>query len=230
MKKLAIIMTVIVALGAITLVIAQKPVRSFDGDKRAEQLKKELNLTDQQQQQLQILMTGFREEVKPIMQDESVTREQKQAKMKEFREKHQSEIKKILTEEQIIKFDELMANRPMRPEMGERPGRGDGQRGDNRERNGRGAKGMSDEDSQVFIYPNPANDVINVQFKNETAQPVKVELFSKSGVVHEVLLESTVPAGTQTYTFNIGHLSVSELYFIKTTVGQEITTVKLLKN
>jgi len=373
MKKLAIIMTVVMALGVITLVFAQKPVRSFDADKRAEQLKKELNLSDQQEQQLQTLMAGFREEMKPIMQDESITREQKQEMMTGFREKHQSEIKKILTEEQITKLDELMANRPMRPEMGERPGRGmQGDRGSSPDRVNRGDRtqmmnkmieartdfdaelthsekeviaefrakleafretcpengqgngnfhdcgegrgrepgmkpftpeeikplmeiakshkeslqsifeeirpegidrperavgpedqapskgrmymgpqgdhakrgvvrfllidpakaqtGMNDGNQQVFIYPNPASEMINVQLNNATAQPVKIELFSKSGAIHEVLFESTVPKGTQTYSFKIRHLSANELYFVKTTVGQETRTVKLLKN
>jgi len=366
MKKTAFILTVIVALVTVTIGFAQSPTRNFDGEKRAEQLKKALNLSDQQEQQLQTLMASFREEMKPVMLDESISREQKQEKMTEYRQMHQAELRKILTEEQVVKLDELMANRPTGPGMGGRPERGNAQRGDNPGRNGRGDRnqmmnkmiearttfdaeltlsekdviaeyrtiletfretcpengegnsdfhdrgegrgrepgmrpftpeemeplmeiaknhkqslqsifqemrpegegrheggnghedrmqmgpagehatrgavrfllldpakaqtGMNKDNQPVFIYPNPASDMVNVQFKNETAQPVKVELFSKSGSIHEVLFESTVPAGTQTYSFKIGHLPVSELYFIKTTIGQEITTVKLLKN
>jgi len=125
MKKLAIIMTMIMALGAVTIVVAQKPGRSFDNEKRAEHLKKELNLTDEQQQKLQTMMAGFREEMSTIMEDSSIPREEKREQMTEFREKHQAEMRKILTEEQAVKLEELMANRPMRPKKGDGPGKGE---------------------------------------------------------------------------------------------------------
>ncbi|NQV02992.1 MAG: T9SS type A sorting domain-containing protein [Bacteroidia bacterium] len=364
MKKTVIIMTAVMALGVITMVFAQKPMRSFDGDQRIEHLKKELNLTDQQEQQVQTLITGFREEMKAMMEDPSISREQKLEKKEGFRENHRAEMRKILTEEQAANLDELMANRPLRLErgdlhrmgkrgnrqgMGERGGRPEmmnkmiqarttfnteltleekaiitefrekldefrencpehktgernfhkrgqssdreqgirpfepeemkplmeiaknhkeslksifeqirpegidrperkdclegrmhmGPKGDRAKRGAvrfllldpsKAETAMMDENAPVFIYPNPANNVINVQIINETSQQVKIELFSKGGKLHEVLFESTVPAGKQTHLFNISHLPSNNIYFIKTTIAQETTVNKLLKN
>lgn len=63
MKIKAMIIIMILSLGVTTMVKAQKPERDRNGQNRLEYLKKELNLTEKQQEQGQSLMDTFRKEM-----------------------------------------------------------------------------------------------------------------------------------------------------------------------
>lgn len=128
MKTNAIILMMAVMLGTATLVTAQSHRGPMERDARVEQLKKDLNLTDQQEKQLQILFKGFTTERDAVWQDSTLTRDQRFEKMQGLRETHRAEIEKILTPDQIAKWDEIRADRPMRKGRDDRglQGRGAG--------------------------------------------------------------------------------------------------------
>jgi len=128
MKTKAIILMMALMLGAATLGMAQNHGCPMNRDARVEQLKHDLNLTDQQEKQWQTLFKGFTTERDAVWQDSTLTRDQRFEKMQDLREKHRGEIEKILTPEQIEKWDSIRANRPMRMGRGDRgpQGRGPG--------------------------------------------------------------------------------------------------------
>ncbi|MFC2101667.1 T9SS type A sorting domain-containing protein [Bacteroidota bacterium] len=257
MKKSAFILTVIMTLGVVVLVSAQRPER---GDKpergdRSEMMHKmmqartafDAELTQDEKDviaEFRTKLEAFRETNRENRRGERNLHDRGQGRerepgMKPFQPEEMKplmEIAKNHKESLMVIFQDLKPQGEDRPE-----GRMHmGPRGEQGKKRGavrfllmdpaKAQTGMTDNDVSLFIYPNPAKDVINVKLNNETSQPVKIELYSKSGTTREVLLESTVPAGTQTYTFKIGHLPANEIYFIKTTVAQETKVTKLLKN
>ncbi len=112
MKKAALILTAIVTVGIFTLVMAQNTMQKTGRGQRMEHLKKELNLSDQQEKQFQTMMEGFRQEMEALKDDASISREQKQEQFQVLREKHLVQMKNVLDESQQSKFEKLMADRP----------------------------------------------------------------------------------------------------------------------
>ena len=254
MKKIAIIMTMVVALGAVTVVVAQKPGRSFDGDKQSEignkMIQARISFDSELSQDEKSVIDEFREKFEAFR--ESHPRKEKGERNFHDRKQggdHKAEMGPFNPEE-MKPLMEIAKNHKtslqsifeeMRPKDKDCPDGNlhKGPRGKHGKRGvvrfllldpSKAKTGMTGENLPVFIYPNPAKDVINVQLKNETDQQVKIELFSKSGSLHEVLFESTVQAGAQTYSFKIGHLPANDIYFIKTTNAQGSTVKKLLRN
>ena len=70
-----------------------------------------LKLTEDQQAQVKAIFDEMHPKMKALMEDESVSREDKMAKMKELREASDAQIKALLTEDQQKAFDELQKQR-----------------------------------------------------------------------------------------------------------------------
>lgn len=97
--------------------------RIHDGiQNRLEMLAKELNLTDEQKTSVKSILVAEANDVKAVMQDKSLSKEDRQTKMASIREKSNQAIDKILTPEQQAKWAELKKERPHRPGPGPRPG------------------------------------------------------------------------------------------------------------
>lgn len=80
--------------------------------------------------------------------------------------------------------------------------------------------------TNVSIYPNPASSSANVVFNMEKAGKVSVKLYNMVG--QEVnTFEENLPVGNNTLTINVGDYT-SGVYFIKTTVANNVVTKKLI--
>lgn len=74
-------------------------------------LKKELNLSAEQESALKQQRTDMMQKIKAIKEDKSLSDEQKKAEMKKFREQQHQSLKSILTEEQINKLQQKKSHR-----------------------------------------------------------------------------------------------------------------------
>lgn len=74
----------------------------------------------------------------------------------------------------------------------------------------------------VTVYPNPANDFINVSFSNNETS--KIEIYNQLG---ETVLTEKIPVTGM--KLNISHLS-SGVYFLRATVGNKSSVKKLIKD
>lgn len=81
------------------------------GRQNLDSLKKELNLTAEQESALKQNRTEMMQKLKAIKEDKSLSEEQKKAEMKKFREQQQQSLKSILTEEQINKLHQKKSHR-----------------------------------------------------------------------------------------------------------------------
>lgn len=105
MKKIAI---TFIALLLSTFAFAQngsghrKGKQNFEA--QLEQLKTELNLSDQQANQWKEVHVKYSPQMKAIRQDTSLAQEEKRAKTKELRKQKDLEIKAFLTAEQYTQF------------------------------------------------------------------------------------------------------------------------------
>ncbi len=86
-------------LGLSTLVLAQ--------ERDKDQIKKELNLSEEQTEKLKKIHEQFKPEFKEIMMDKSLTRDEKSKKLQALRKKEREASKAILSPEQIARFEEL---------------------------------------------------------------------------------------------------------------------------
>ena len=78
---------------------------------RGEGFEKELGLTTDQQQKMEQMRTDFRNKFSSLRNDNSLTDEQKKAKMQEMRKQQQEKMKSILTPDQIQKMESLRQQR-----------------------------------------------------------------------------------------------------------------------
>ncbi|MBL0151978.1 MAG: hypothetical protein IPP93_00200 [Chitinophagaceae bacterium] len=88
--------------------------------KRAEKMKTDLNLTDDQSAKLDKTRKELGDKMKALRENKTLSEEQRQAQMKELMKSHRDNMKTILTPEQLQKMKE-QHKRPHRPETnGER--------------------------------------------------------------------------------------------------------------
>jgi Spy/CpxP family protein refolding chaperone len=89
------------------------PRRGANIDQRIEQLDKELDqkLTADQKTKLKAYFEGERKKMQDVRADTSLTREQRQEKMKAFREDSNKEMKSILTADQFAKWEKQQEKR-----------------------------------------------------------------------------------------------------------------------
>lgn len=95
---------------------------------KADRLKEELNLTDEQASQLEQIHLKYAEQRKALHEAERGKREEHREQMKALSSKQREEMKAALTEEQVARMDELheerMKKRQSRPAHRQRHGRG----------------------------------------------------------------------------------------------------------
>ena len=83
--------------------------------KRAEKMKTELNLTDDQSAKLDKTRKELGDKMKALRENKTLSEEQRQAQMKELMKSHRDNMKTILTPEQLQKMKE-QHKRPQRPQ------------------------------------------------------------------------------------------------------------------
>jgi len=81
------------------------PRRGANVEQRLEQLDKQLQLTADQKTKLKTYFEGERKKMQDMRADTSLTREQRQEKMRAVREDLNKEMKSVLTPEQFTKWE-----------------------------------------------------------------------------------------------------------------------------
>ena len=84
---------------------AAAPRRGANVEQRLEQLDKQLQLTADQKTKLKTYFEGERKKMQDMRADTSLTREQRQEKMRAVREDLNKEMKSVLTPEQFTKWE-----------------------------------------------------------------------------------------------------------------------------
>lgn len=80
-------------------------------DQRADKLKKELNLSDEQAEDIRKMKESHMITVKKIKADQSITEEVKKAQLKQLKENHRTKVRGVLTPEQVVQLDALEAQK-----------------------------------------------------------------------------------------------------------------------
>jgi len=89
---------------------------------RLQQIAQELNLTEEQKAQLKPIFKKEGEKLKAMREDTSLTREQRQEKVKAIREEFKKEVKPVLTAEQWEKWEKMRRERPQQRQQRQRQG------------------------------------------------------------------------------------------------------------
>ncbi len=89
---------------------APKEKPAMHGRPNAEQIAKELNLTDDQKAKVKTALEDQQTKMKALHEDKSLSSEDRKAKSKEIREATQAKMKEILTPEQWEKWQKMQAN------------------------------------------------------------------------------------------------------------------------
>ncbi len=80
------------------------------------------------------------------------------------------------------------------------------------------------------LYPNPANDRINLNFSLTQSEKVSITITDVSGRVIDIILENQyLSSGNRTIEYNLNKLN-SGIYFVNTIVGSEISVHKFIKH
>ena len=95
----------------------------MDPDKQVKMLSEKLNLTQDQQAKVKSILTGQQGQMQSLMQDQSMSREDKHAKFEQMRSDSDSQIRAVLTGDQQQKFDTMLKEREQH--MGGRHQHGD---------------------------------------------------------------------------------------------------------
>jgi len=81
---------------------------------RTQQLAKELDLSDQQKQKLRPILREQAQKLRELRQDTNLDRQERLARLKEYRQEFITQLKTILTPEQLEKFKQLRSEGPRR--------------------------------------------------------------------------------------------------------------------
>ena len=84
---------------------------------RMEKMKTDLGLSDEQSAKLKSSREAMAEKMKALREDKSLNDENKKEQVKELRNKQKEEMKSILTEEQLKKFEEQKHQRSFRKKI-----------------------------------------------------------------------------------------------------------------
>jgi len=115
LKKLCLLAVCLLAIGA----AAQNPPAQGSGenqgggrrmqsvDDQLKNLTEKLNLTTDQQAKIKPVLEDTRSEMTKVMQDDSMSREDKMAKGRSLREASNGKIREVLNDDQKKKFDEM---------------------------------------------------------------------------------------------------------------------------
>jgi hypothetical protein len=90
----------------------------------------------------------------------------------------------------------------------------------------------ANDDLKVKIYPNPFNDIMNIDFTNPTAtNKVTAEVYDLSGRLVYRQNYSSMPAGRNTLRLNGVGLGNNGVYIVALKMnGKIVQTVKMLRN
>ena len=89
---------------------------------RMQQVAQELNLTEDQKTRLKPIFKKEADKLKALRDDASLTREQRQEKVKAIREEIKREVKPVLTAEQWEKWEKIRQERPQQRQERQRQG------------------------------------------------------------------------------------------------------------
>ena len=85
----------------------EPPHKKQDQAQKLEQMKTELNLTEDQVEQLKAMHEKYKPQRQKIRYNEAMTQDEKKEAMKELNQAKQADLKQILTEQQYIKFTQM---------------------------------------------------------------------------------------------------------------------------
>jgi Spy/CpxP family protein refolding chaperone len=86
---------------------APKEKPAMHGRPNADQIAKDLNLTDDQKTKVKAALKDQQTKMKALRDDKTLSKEDRQTKSKEIREATQAKIKEILTPEQLEKWQKM---------------------------------------------------------------------------------------------------------------------------
>jgi len=87
-------------------------------EQRLQKMTKQLNLTDEQQQQLKPILENEQKEMQAVRQDSSLSKSDRTSKMQQLRQDTSSQIKPVLNQDQQQKYEQSM-NRQGQQETGQ---------------------------------------------------------------------------------------------------------------
>lgn len=83
--------------------------RRMDPDRQLAMMTKQLNLSDEQQNQLRPILADRQQQMQALWSDQSLSREDRTAKMKTIREETHAKIEAVLNADQKTKFEQMHA-------------------------------------------------------------------------------------------------------------------------
>jgi hypothetical protein len=93
---------------------------------------------------------------------------------------------------------------------------------------GTGQRGMSELSSGISLYPNPSNEVLNLEFSTTNASEINITISDNLG--KEVLsMNNTYQEGTQRETLDISRLTAG-YYFVSVYSNDNVETLKFVKS
>jgi len=95
----------------------------MDPSQRVKMLSEKLNLTKDQQSKVKDIFASQQKQMQSLMQDQSMSREDRRSKFEQMRSDTDSQIRAVLTGDQQQKFDAMLKEREQR--MGQRHQHGD---------------------------------------------------------------------------------------------------------
>ncbi len=88
-------------------------------------------------------------------------------------------------------------------------------------------KGKADNTQLEQNYPNPVNQVTNIEYKLAKQSKVTLKIYDMNGREISTLVDETKPAGTHKITFNTGNLPAG-IYFYRLTAGENSSVKKMI--
>lgn len=92
----------------------KEEMAKMDKHLQFEHLKKQLDLTEQQQQQLKTINEEFKTKAQTLHKDDALTKAQKKEQFDALQKQHMEQIQSVLTAEQKAKMEQFKKNRPNR--------------------------------------------------------------------------------------------------------------------
>ncbi len=81
--------------------------------------------------------------------------------------------------------------------------------------------------SSLLVFPNPATDYVQIQFKVEEESNVNLSLYNEVGQLIQTILDTKMPKGSYTYTPSLERLS-NGTYILTLKTNKDILDLKLL--
>src|SRR3954469_650885 len=97
----------------------------MDPSQRVKMLSEKLNLTNDQQSKVKDIFTSQQKQMQSLMQDQSMSREDKRSKFERMRSDTDSQIRAVLTGDQQQKFDAMLKEREQRHQHGDHGNNGE---------------------------------------------------------------------------------------------------------